>query len=175
MPERLCHAYRVQQDYQCEVICYLRVVGLDLKTQEKSESRRAESCVRQPPFLLQGYVPHIRNCRKHPREEGYGLHLGVVPHLYNLEVIRAESYGDGTSYRYQRVYSEREHQKPRAQKRNEKICGRSFACHQKIVEPLRPVTFGGSMNRGCGHASEHGFCPCRLVVRVSRIPFHHFV
>ena len=71
--------------------------------------------------------------RQHIRHEGDGLHLGIVPHLDNLEVERAEGNGDGAARCNQRVNPECEQQQEGSQHRHEKPVGGAFPCHQSFV------------------------------------------
>ena len=73
------------------------MVRLDLHAEGKSEKSCTQDSFRQPPFyiiagsgatcLSQSCPICIYDTGKYPREIRYGLHLGVVSHLYDLHVV----------------------------------------------------------------------------------------
>ena len=151
------------------------MVGLDLEAQRKAEQGGSYCAESQPVLLFKSYVPGVRQGGENPGQEGYCLHLGVVPHLDNLKVVGAERHGNCASQGEQRMHAERKHQKPGSQQRDEKIgCG-TAACQKKVVKRLGPVAFGRGVDGGRGHTGEHRTGPRGLVVGMGGIPLHHLV
>ena len=159
--QRNCKSNRIDRDHYREVICDLLVVGLDLEAQRQSEQNRTQESLRKPALPPLGGLgfqclpvsEHHRS--KHPRKECQCLHLGVVTHLDDLQVIRAEGHGDGSSNGQELVYSERQHKQEGSQQGNEQPGGRPFPGHQQVVQSLGPVPFGRWHERSRRHSSEH--------------------
>ena len=166
--------------HDCKVICDLRMVGLYLETQSKSEEGRSKNRFWQPllPALTEGPQSHPvcedDSC-KNPREIGDSLHLGVMSHLDDLHVVRAESDGDGACNSNQFACAERQHQEETSDERDEQVTCRAASCQKEIINRICPVPFKRVNRSGGRHASEHGVGPCGRVFRVSRIVGHSLV
>ena len=92
------------------------MVGLDLERECKPEKSRAQS--RQSPFTVafgSRLAVGEHHSGKHPRQERKGLHLGIMAHLDNLDIVGAESHGHGAAGSHQRAYAQRKHQQKGAQ------------------------------------------------------------
>ncbi|MBR4134459.1 MAG: 50S ribosome-binding GTPase, partial [Bacteroidales bacterium] len=169
----------VDDQHQCQVISNLLVIGLDLETHGKSEKNRSQERLRKPTFPTFNLFKCAAVCedegRQSPWEEGYGLHLGVVSDLDDLEIVRAERYRDGSSCRQHGVDAEGKQQQEPSQQGNEQVCSRPFPCQQGIIDGLRPVTLPRCGDDGRGHSTEHRICPIGWVVRMGLIPFVHLV
>ena len=63
------------------------MVGLDLQAQRQAEQDGAEEHFREPAALGFGAPVGIHQRGQHPREEGDRLHLRVVAHLDDLEIV----------------------------------------------------------------------------------------
>ena len=91
------------------------MVGLDLQAQRQTEQDRSQKGLRKPSFpslaflLRQSLSVSEYHGGQDPRQEGQGLHLGVVADLYDLQVVGAEGNGHGTSDSQELVYPERKH------------------------------------------------------------------
>ena len=190
---------RIQQHDDGQIIGDLLVVGFDLQAQGQAEEGGPQHCFRKSAPEERGFSGCIcpyrvakRRIRRnlfppegaaigehhggqHPGHEGDGLHLGVVSHLDNLEVIAAEGDGYGPAYGHRQAYPEGQHQEKSTQQRDEQVSGRTFSDKKQVVDGLRPVSAVlGRDGRG-GHAAEHGICPVCGVVRMCLVPLVHLV
>ena len=178
----------IDEHHEGQVVGNLLMVGLDLETEGEAEERRAEEGRETPGqagsdggrhgrlrSAISSSAVGVHQRRKHPGHEGDGLHLGVVAHLDNLEVVAAEGHGDGSSHGHGPAYTQGQEQQEGAQQAHENPRGRALARKQQLVERLRVVSsvLGGD-GRG-GHAAEHGVRPVRGVVRMGLVPLTHLV
>ena len=151
------------------------MVCLDLERYGDAEHRRSKQ--KQRPSAARGKALFHRLAiseyerGKHPGQERNSLHLGVMPDLDNLYVVRAECNGNGTSGGYERTHTQRKQQEESAQKRNEKIRGRTLAGKQQIIDRLHQVALGGTHYRRRGHSGKHGARPHCAVVGVIFVPY----
>ena len=102
----------IDEDDDCQVICDLNMVGLDLHAERKGKKHSPQHCLRQPAFpvavllvavprflevaLISSFaridhsqsrsVSEYKRCQ-HPREICDRLHLCVVSHLDDLHVV----------------------------------------------------------------------------------------
>ena len=160
-----------QEDDDGQIICDLRMVGLHLAVYGKAEERRAQK--HPGPFL--GPVG-VYEGRQRPWDERDGLHLGVVPHLDNLEVVGAEGDGHRAPCGQKRIDPEGQQQEEGSEERHEQIGGGTLAgVHEQVIEPQGEVAVAGLVEGDDGHAAEHRLGPGGLVVRVGGIPFPGFV
>ena len=160
------------------------MVGFDLETQCKPEQGGSQQGFPQPAagfFLLQTAFSFqcgpigIDQGGQHPRQEGDGLHLGVVAHLDNLDIIGTEGHRHRSAQGQDALDSQAQHEQEGAQQRNEQIGGRPFAGEQEIIDLLRPVALARGADGGCGHAAEHGVRPGRRVIGMCFVPLRHLV
>ena len=145
------------------------MVGLDLQGKRKAEKGGA-----QEGFPAFGTI-RVHQRGEDPGHEGDGLHLGVVTHLDNLEVVAAEGHGNGPAQGDGPVHPQREEQQKRPQQSNEQVRGRPFSHQEQLVQPLGVVPFVLCRYRRGGHAPEHGIRPVRGIVRVRGVPLTHLV
>ena len=78
------------------------MVGLDLHAEGKAE----EGGAKERPFVLIG----VHQSGQDPGHKGYSLHLCVVPHLDNLEIVTAEGYGNCAANGHRPAYSQSQKQ-----------------------------------------------------------------
>ena len=151
------------------------MVRLDLHAQRQAEEDGAEEHFREPAALGFCTPVGIDERGQHPREEGDCLHLRVVAHLDDLEVVRAERDGHGAANRERPADPEREHQQKRAQQGDEQVGCRPLTREQQVVDVLRgiPAVLGGDRRRG--HTAEHRIRPVGRVVRVCSIPLRRLM
>ena len=112
------------KDDDGQVISNLRMVGLDLETQGKTEEYRS-----QPGFLPVG----IDDGGNDPRHKGDGHHLGVVPDLDNLHIVGTEGDGDGSDNGKRNLDSESQKQEESSDQRNQKVAGRPSSGKKKFI------------------------------------------
>ena len=167
------HGNHIESDDQREIVGYLRMVGLDLKTDGKTEQCGPQQGLRQF-FRYCGFIGEHQR-RQHPGHQRNGLHLRIVAYLDYLEIERAEGDGHRTSRGDQGIYPEREQQQEASQHRHEQPVRRAFARHQALVERPGPVSLGGSFYGSGGHAPEHRLRPCGFVVGMLLVPPGHLL
>ena len=160
----------IEDDHDGQVVGNLLMVGLHLHAERQAEEHGSKEAFPSTIGLVR-----INQRSQHPGHEGDGLHLGVVAHLNNLEVVAAECDGYGTAHRDGQAYAQGQEQQQRTQHSDKEPGGRTFAGEQGLVQRLGIVSavLGGD-GRG-GHTAEHGICPVGGVVRVGLIPLAHFV
>ena len=167
----------IDEHHKGQVVRDLLVVGLNLETERKAEEGCAQKRFPYGFFasLRMTRTVSVNQRRQHPGHEGDGLHLGVVAHLDNLEVVAAEGHGDGASYGHGPADAQGKKQQEGAQQAYEYPRSRTLACKEQLVERLRIVSavLGGD-GRG-GHAAEHGVCPVGWIVRVGLVPLAHLM
>ena len=166
---------RIEQHQDREIVRDLLMVRLNLHTQRHPEEHGPEERFRQPPALSLRAAVRIHQRRQHPREEGDRLHLGVVAHLDDLEIVRAERHGHGAAERQRPTDSEGQHEQESPQQGNEQVGRRTLSGKQQIINGLRiiPAVLRGNGRRG--HAAEHGVRPIGRIVRMRGIPLVHLV
>ena len=111
------------------------MVGLDLHAHCKTEKGAAEHGDREPglpplPFAENGAVSEYDGSH-HPRQEGNSLHLGVVAHLDDLDVVGAESHRHRTGDSHESVHSQRKQQQERSKQTHKKIGGGTLALEEQ--------------------------------------------
>ncbi len=192
------HVQRIYHDHYRQIVGDLLVIGLDLETQGETEQDGSEQGFRKPGFptfcrfdrlgdraVRSLSLPNGRtkpwpkrravcenHSRKRPRQERDRLHLGVVPDLDDLEVVRAIRDGDSPSNSKNLVHTQREHQQKGSQQGDEQPVSRPLSFHQKTVQRLCPVPIAGRNERSGRHPAEHGVRPVSRVVRMSVVPCH---
>ena len=164
----------VRENDDGQIVGNLDVVGLDLEIQGKSEQRRTQQGRRQPfvpvALLGKGFPVGPYHGRQNPRRPGHRKHLGIVPHLDDLEIVCAESHGDGAAHGQQPVHSEGQHQQERPQQRDEQVARRPAARQGQIVERKSPVAGGIAGHHRGRHSAEHGAGPAGPVVGMRCVP-----
>ena len=109
----------IDRYHQGEIIGDLLMVGLDLETQGQAEEHCPQKGLGKPfTPCRRGFAVQVLDCRliseyersQDPGKEGKGLHLRVVPHLDDLEVVGTERNRNRTDYRHKDVDSEGKHQ-----------------------------------------------------------------
>ena len=164
----------IRENDDGQVIGDLDVVGLDLEVQGEGEQGRAQQGRRQPfvPIVLFGkrlpVGPDDR--RQDPGRPGHGQHLGIVPHLDNLEIVRAESHGNRSAHGDEPVHAEGQHQQEGTQQRNEQVARRPASRQGQVVDRKGPVAGGVARHHRSRHSAEHRAGPAGPVVGMGRIP-----
>ena len=166
---------RIQQHQDREIVRDLLMVRLDLQAQRHPEEHGPEERFRQPPALPLRAAIRVHQRRQHPREEGDRLHFGVVAHLDDLEIVRAERHGHGTAERQRPADSEGEHQQEGSQQGDEQVSRRALSGKQQIINGLRIISAVLRGDGRRGHPAEHGIRPIGRVVRMRGIPLAHLV
>ena len=160
----------IDEHHQGQVIGNLLVVGLDLEAQ-----RKAEKDGPQQDFPNAFGLVRVNQGGQNPGHQGDGLHLGIVAHLDNLEVIAAERHGNGAHKGHRPADSQRQHQQEGAQQRYKEPGGRTLAGKQQVVQRLGIVSAVLGRNGRGGHSAEHRVGPVRGVVGVGLVPLRHLV
>ena len=173
-PDQFGHG--IDQDDEGQVIRDLLVVGLDLQAERQGEQHRPEQRLEQP---LRTAIPRfpvgVDQRGQHPGEEGQGLHLGIVSHLDDLQVVGAERNGHGADDGGNEVHPQGEHQQESPQQAEEEPGRRPLARQQDLFQGGGPVAGGGGMERGDGHPAEHRIGPQGGIVRMRSVEFLHLV
>ena len=155
------------------------MVGLDLHTQGQGEKHRTEHRQGEPfsPGSLVGKSTAIgeNQACKHPGSECKGLHLCVVPHLDDLEIVGTESHRNGSCNGKNLVDSQGEHQQKSPEKGHEKIVGRPESSRQKLVQRFCPVSLKLVVHRHGRHSPEDGVRPQGPVVGMGGIVGGYFI
>ena len=109
--DELHHA--IGQHHDGQIVRNLLMIGLDLQAQREAKEYGPQKLV---TALIR---KHQR--RQHPGHEGNGLHLGIVPHLDNLEIVAAERHGNSATNSYRHTHAHGQEQKERSQEGNEQV------------------------------------------------------
>ena len=167
---------RIQQHHNGQIVGNLLVVGLDLHAQRQAEKGGTEKGF---PGLRAGFrttrTIGINQRRQHPGHEGDGLHLGIVPHLDNLEIVAAEGDGHGAAQGNRPIHPQCQEQQEGPQQRNEQVGGRPLSGEEPVVNPLGVIPLVLRGNGRGGHSAEHGIRPVGGVVRVGLVPLGHLM
>ena len=173
------------------------MVGLDLHAEGKCKQSRPEHSLRNPSFPTslhvipivplhviashkvawqsQGHTISEYDPRQHPREICDSLHLGVMPHLNYLHVVRTEGNGDCSGYGDHLARSHGQHQQETTDESQQQVACRAASGKEEIINIIGPVTI--ELIDGCRrrHASEHGVGPCGRIFRMLRIIGHGLI
>ena len=170
----------IQQHHYGKIVSNLLMICLNLHAQGKSKEDGAKEHTRPFPGKYSGESLSTAIIRKyqrskHPWHEGYSLHLGVVAHLDNLEIVAAEGNGHGPAKGQRPAYTKRQKQQKCTQKCHKQVCGRTLAGKKQIVQHLCVVSAVLGGDGRCGHAAKHGVCPVSGIVRMLFVPGVHLM
>ena len=183
---QLCHG--VQQHHNGQIVSDLLMIGLHLHTQGQAKERRPQEGPKEipgqagddgachgrlRPAICMPVGIHQRG--QNPGHEGYGLHLGVVAYLDNLEIIAAEGYGYGAAYGQRPADTKGQKQQKSPQQRHKQVSSRSFARKKKVIQHLRVIAVVSRGNGSCGHSAKHGIGPIGGIVRMLFVPAFHLM